>query len=393
MYRVLYCEGNTDGTVGGSHRGLELLVSSLNRSRFSPVVVFYQENLHAASLRGKRFDVRIWNPLLGLRTPSSRKPPTIAQRVRWYVFDFLIEALRQAWFLKKEKIDIVHLNNSIGTNHSWVLACVLARVICVSHERNLSYNYDRISKSLTRFPARIVCMSEAIRKALHPQVCHPDRLVVVYDGVEMDQMLATRSREEIRRKFQISDGAALLCMPGNIKEWKGQHIVIEALKIVAESAYPFVCIFAGTHLGDSDPYFAGLKKLVLDYKLSDHVKFIGFHEDINSIYAASDMVIHASILPEPFGRVAMEPMVFGKPVIGTDAGGIPEIVADGETGFVYAPGNSAELASKIIRLLSDQDLARTLGEAAKKRVTDQFDSTATTDQIERLYQTLLPSEP
>lgn len=387
MQKVVYVEGNIDGTVGGSHRGLALLAMSLSEGQFHPVVVFYQENRIADALRGQGVDVRLWRNRFGHTTvtPGLRG---LTKRLRWYSFDLLLESLRQARFLRKEAADIVHLNNSIGSNHSWVLAAKLLGLPCISHERDLAARYDRPSRFFSRYARKIICMSEAIRDNLARQTGATESLMVIYDGVEMQRMRPHRTPAEIREQFGIPPTARVVCAPGNVKRWKGQHVVVEALRAVKAVKPDVCCVFAGSFTPQGDPYYEQLQQVIHDGGLEQNVRFIGFHDDIVSIYNASEFIIHASIEPEPFGRVAMEPMALARPVIGSNGGGIPEIIVDGVTGYLFEPGNSEDLARKMILLLQDQEHAERMGKAALARVQEKFDSHLTTRLIEEVYRSV-----
>ena len=105
--------------------------------------------------------------------------------------------------------------------------------------------------------------------------------------------------------------------------------------------------------GDEVSYQEELEKKTAALGLSDRVRFLGFREDIPSLLAAVDFVAHTSVAPEPFGRVIVEGMLAGKPVVATRAGGACEIIEDGITGRLVTPGDADELA-KVLRALVEQ---------------------------------------
>jgi hypothetical protein len=119
--------------------------------------------------------------------------------------------------------------------------------------------------------------------------------------------------------------------------------------------------------------------------LSDRVFLTGYRANVADYVNALDVVIHASILPEPFGRVVLEGMALRKPVIGTRAGGVPDIIEDGTTGLLYTPGDDAALADCIARLVEDAKLRGSMGEAGYDRLVERFSVRRNVESTQQLY--------
>jgi glycosyltransferase involved in cell wall biosynthesis len=130
----------------------------------------------------------------------------------------------------------------------------------------------------------------------------------------------------------VHNRAMLLCSGGNsawptalffwgssetFKQWKGQHVAIEAIRILRDAGVKVACFVIGgvSHLKEDKEYFARLKKMVADYGLDDRVFFTGFRNEIPALISELDLILHTSIQPEPFGRVILEGMLSAKPVI------------------------------------------------------------------------------
>jgi len=101
---------------------------------------------------------------------------------------------------------------------------------------------------------------------------------------------------------------------------------------------------------------------------------------------AWDAVVHASVRPEPFGRVILEGMLLGKPVIATAAGGVPELIDDGRTGFLVSPGNAAAMADALRRVLSAPADARSIGARAREWARQQFSLTKQVAEMSEIYE-------
>jgi glycosyltransferase involved in cell wall biosynthesis len=100
--------------------------------------------------------------------------------------------------------------------------------------------------------------------------------------------------------------------------------------------------------------------------------FTGFRDDVLDIMASMDVVVHASVQPEPFGQVLLEAMAEGRPVIATKGGGVSEIVEEGVTGLLVPPRDAGAMAGAMTAILTDRDKAREMGEAGLKTVTESF---------------------
>jgi glycosyltransferase involved in cell wall biosynthesis len=157
---------------------------------------------------------------------------------------------------------------------------------------------------------------------------------------------------------------------GRITPWKGQHVFLKALVELPDVRG----LVAGEALfTDEDRrYGHELRELAAELKIADRIHFTGFCSDIVPLLLSADIVVHCSTSPEPFGRVIVEAMLTGRPVIATRAGGAMEIVTDNKTGLLVEPGDSHALAVAIQRLLEDRDLAAELGKAAKQDAEERF---------------------
>ena len=118
--------------------------------------------------------------------------------------------------------------------------------------------------------------------------------------------------------------------------------------------------------------------------LADRVIFTGYQKYPAACMAAMDVVVHTSTSPEPFGLVVLEGMALGKPVVATAHGGPLDVVVEGGTGFLTAPGDAAELAAVLVRLLGDADLRQRVGAAGRARFLDKFTAERNVRQLERV---------
>ena len=158
-------------------------------------------------------------------------------------------------------------------------------------------------------------------------------------------------------------------MVGRLAPWKGQNVFFQAFA----KAFPDgeeVAVLVGSALFGEDKYERQLRELVCDLGIEERVEFRGFRSEVFEELSTVDALVHASIIPEPFGQVIVEGMAAGLPVIAVRAGGPAEILVDGETGLLYPSGDVDALASLLRRLADDVELRSRLGDQAREAVVD-----------------------
>lgn len=395
MKKILYVEGCLEGTVGGSHTCLYSLLANLDRQMYYPIVIFYNDNIVASKLRNLGIETHIFrkNKTLNFGQLSKKVAPSLQnisvlflllQKALNFGFYFLRPALLYAMYLKKRKIDIVHLNNSINSNLDWMAAAKLTGTKIISHERGINNNLSRTSKYFGYTLDLMICMSKAIKYPLVIQGLPEKRIIVIYDGIDFSRIQIKKDSKEIRRLYGLGNGDPVIGVVGNIKEWKGQETVIRATGLLKNTWPDVKCLLVGGTV-DEDPYKEKLNKIIEELKIKENIIFTGFQQNPVDFVNAMDVVVHSSIEPEPFGMVNLEAMYMKKPVVSTNIGGPTEIFRDGEDGILIEPGNPALLAQKISVLLNDPELRTRMGQKASEAVIGRFNISDTVHNIENAY--------
>jgi glycosyltransferase involved in cell wall biosynthesis len=378
--RVLYCETNVDGTIGGSYYSLLYLIKGLDKSRFSPFVVFYVNHglLPAFEAAGARTIVWPKSRRFAFverlpRTLLWARPMVLAVQRALNLFQgFVSPTIARVFFLTRHRIDLVHLNNSILYNHDWMAAARLTGRRCVCHERGINEFYPPAAKYWGRHLDAIVCISEAVRNAMAAADADFGNLITIPNGFDPAEMLVAVPPAELRRRLHISDAAGVVVMVGNLKAWKGQETVIRAIEVV-KRAHPSVrCVLVGATAPADRAFEDEMRGLVADLGLADSIIFAGFHRNVADLLMMGDVIVHASVRPEPFGRVLLEAMACRKPIIGSRAGGVPEIIEHGRTGLMFPPGDYQALADAILGLLANREEADRMGQNGYQRLLDRF---------------------
>jgi glycosyltransferase involved in cell wall biosynthesis len=183
---------------------------------------------------------------------------------------------------------------------------------------------------------------------------------VVHNGIDATPFDAVSdvAAQALRRELGARYGTPLVVHVGRFHPWKGQQVLLNALALEPRAQAWIV----GAPLFGEEAFAAELRALAGSLGLASRVRFLGLRDDVPALLRAADIVVHSSVHPEPFGRVVVEGMLAGRPVIAADAGGVPEIIRDAETGLLVTPDDPRALAGAITRLIDDPRLAATIAE-------------------------------
>lgn len=219
------------------------------------------------------------------------------------------------------------------------------------------------------FASRVIANSQATADAFVAAGGRPERVRIVYCGFDADAhpLASAEAGRDLRRRFGLTD-APVVGLFGRLTPWKGQHILLRALRDLSGVQ----AVIVGSALFGQDAYEAELRQLVQAEGIANRVRFAGFQSDVAHLMAGVDIVVHTSTHAEPFGRVVVEGMLSGRPVIATSGGGVNEIVTDGETGLLVPPNDPAALANAIRRLEADPALAARLAANGRAAAAERF---------------------
>lgn len=395
---ILYCESNTDGTIGGSFYSLFFLLEGLDKSQYRPIAAFYREHSLTGRYKGAGIDVRILTLPKPIHIPFLRNPILgsalnplfrLAQKAINFIRFFVIEAIRKAIFLKRERIKLIHLNNSIIRNHDWMLAALLTRTPFITHERGINRDYSRLAKFFGKKINAIICISNAVSDTLRDAGIPSRKLVTIYNGIDPERIKPIRESATIRMRHEILPKQPVIGIVGNIKEWKGQATVVKAVYLVQKHFNDVACLFVGDTAAQDSYYLKELEELVETGNIRSNIIFTGYQDNVADYLNIMDVVIHASVAPEPFGRVLIEAMAMRKPIVGSHGGAVPEIIQEGVTGMTFTPGDETELAKEIIYLLENPDIAKEMGENGYRRLVHMFHIDKNTGKTQELYERIL----
>lgn len=228
----------------------------------------------------------------------------------------------------------------------------------------------RASLAFARLFARLVAVnSEETGRAFIEAGGEADKVRIVYNGFDPAKARIYEPGAAARLRAELGLGPQpLVGLFGRLSEWKGQHVFLDAIAAMEGVQ----AVIVGGALFGQEAYEARIREQAFRLGLEGRVRFLGFRPDVPELMAAMDVVAHTSIVAEPFGRVVVEAMMCGRPVVATRGGGVTEIIRDGETGLLVPPGNASALAAAIGRILSQPALAERLARKGREDVSQRF---------------------
>jgi glycosyltransferase involved in cell wall biosynthesis len=352
------------GTLGGAELGLaegvELLVA---RGHEVHVVLPREGPLRARLTAASGVHIRPHNPWM---TP----PAPARARARWLAYN-LLKARRDIARLARELETDVVLTSTI-TMPSGAFAARLAGVphVWFIHEfgredHGAKFHLGgRISMSLVdRLSEAVLANSKAVVRHVEPKLSAGKvRLIPYAVNVPPQPMAAERS----------SSDSFMLVLSGEMTPNKGQSEAIAALSLLVKADLDVELVL----LGGGDPaYVTQLHSQAAELAVSDRVRFLGFQPDPFPVIAAGDVGLMCS-RHEALGRVTVEAMKLGKPVVGSSSGGTVDLIRHGWNGLLYEPGSAADLAEQIELLYRHPALAREMGEHARVWANETFNGEA-----------------
>ena len=365
--RILFF--NTWSTAhGGSATSLIDIASHLDRATYEPLVLCPEPGELTARLAEAGIRVVV-HPLSSLRTGEVRR--------------FAAEIWRYTRFLRRERIALVH-GNTGGSRRSIVLASWLSGIPYVQHVRNPVK--DARNGFAFRVAARIVTNSDSIAAPLRADPLFGRKTITIYNAVDLSRY----EQSDDRRAELGSTTRPVIGFVGQLVPRKGLDTLIRAMPAILRRHRDALLVVVGCAPPGESPYEHECRRLAAELGVLQQVHFTGYRRDVPA-WMRTFTVFALPTRAEPFGKVVIEAMAAGCPVVVTAVGGIPEIVRDAALGTLVPPDAAGRVAEEVLRYLNDRDLARRVGENAARHVRERFSMRAMIDQLEGLYESLIPA--
>lgn len=297
-----------------------------------------------------------------------------------------LAVLRLREIIKRYKIDIVHTHTTAAHAIALQAKYLYPKFKLVVHRR-VDFAIKNNPISLFKYRSdkvdRILCVSKFVKDVLVWQSVPREKTIVIYSGVDPgkfrhpDPVMV----ERMRRQYRITDYTVVLLNIAALTAHKDHRTLIEAMKFLSAKQIKFKLIIIGE--GEQREF---LEKRIETLKLSDQIVLAGYRSDLDNFFSLATMVVHSS-QDEGLGTVILDALANGKPVVATNAGGIPEILGQNEYGVLVPRLNPKALALGIFNLLQNKDQMENYCRVSVKRV-QEFSIQNMAEQTFSVYQNL-----
>ena len=289
-------------------------------------------------------------------------------------------------FLIKENFDIIHVHKPFEFPVMYYLRKrgSKSKIIFGSHGTDFIFSdrffFNRVvdaSVTCSRFNA----IEVQRRYGIYPEV--------IYNGADEDKFRPLDGKQ-CRKACGLAEGPAYIGTVGRLVGWKGIQVLLSAMPAVLEECPETKLLI----IGDGDCR-SDLEHAIRALGISDHIVFVGrIEHDILPLWLNSlDLLVQPSIGEEGFSVTVIEAMSCGKPVVATPSGGTPEIVHDGEVGFIVPKRDEKLLSQRIVTLIKNKDVAVTMGTKARQRVVAEFTWTKVVSRLIKIYERVHHGDP
>ncbi len=372
--------------LGGAERVALDIAVHLDPRSFVSCLLLPSEGPLAKEIGRLHTQLRVIDELSGLSKLGRHSTSREYARTAPDLMKFILGLRRLGKWAAEERFDLVHA-------HGWKSHLIAAALRTLIEARQVWHVHDFISnRGFRRWYGlialscadRLIAVSEAVARDL------PSGLPteVVHNGVALNGYAARRS--------SAPPETCLVTLLGVLAPWKGQRVFLEAIADLVKE-FPYLqAEIVGDEIYATKGH-AGIRRSLEERSeelgLAGKVRFTGWVESVQPILMRTDILVHASTEPEPFGRVLIEAMAASKPVIATSAGGVPEIVEDGSTGLLVPRKDPGALARAITVLLKDPDRRNRMGAAGRERVERHFTIEQQVRTIESIYRQIVGTAP
>jgi glycosyltransferase involved in cell wall biosynthesis len=352
--------------LGGGEISLLSLLEGLGRSRWTPIVVVPVEGAVASRCRTLGLPVHV------IPLPTIHRPgPALLRSMM---------ALRA--LIRSAGASLLHANGSRAMFYAGLAGRLSGRPV-IWHVR-VAHRDSLLDPLLTRLASVVIVNSNAVGRRFSGT--SGGKVHCIYNGVDLKRFSPRQPPPGLRASLGLPDGLPLVGSIGRFVPYKGYAYLLEAARLVRDvkPAAHWVLVGDGELRGE-------LERQRRTLGLETQVHLPGWREDVPDLLALCDLFVLPSVV-EHFGRVLIEAMAMGKAVVATDAGGVPEIVIQGETGLLVPPAQPKDLAEAVLTLLEDAPRAQRLGMAGRRRAETTFSLARHVEAVETLYREVLGTQ-
>ncbi|HMP89047.1 MAG TPA: glycosyltransferase family 4 protein [Kiritimatiellia bacterium] len=315
----------------------------------------------------------------------------LARPTAWFgmLRDVMLSRRRIKQIFAEFKPDLVHTNSATLLPVAGSIAHA-AGIPHILHVRESFLDFGLLWKIyrmvLVFYADKIIAISGFIAGTFSARQ-QQAKVVTIYDGLpEQDFInISPPAVESFIEKYKLK--RPLIALVGRIKlKRKGQDVLVNAAAILKHKFPDATYAMVGSPFPGNEDHLDNLKSMIREPGLEDRIVLTGHLDQPLVALAACDISIMASSTPEPLGNVTIESMALGKPVVGTNLGGTPELVQDRKTGLLIPPGDAEAMANALAYLLEHPEEAARMGQLGRERYLNEFTFDQYYEKLAQLYE-------
>jgi glycosyltransferase involved in cell wall biosynthesis len=313
-----------------------------------------------------------------------------------FLYDVLRTLFRIVRIIKNRKIDLIHTHLPDSSTYGVVAGRLTGKPVVASIHSSIIIPFKRsapfrnwlrriVINSVYKRADTVVCCGKDVADSMVEQehLSKKTRTEVIVNGVDNEKFACPKDIKRIREGLSLPEQSRVIGCISRLEAPKGHIYLIRAAARIKEK-YPLLRVLI---VGDG-PYLEELKKESKKAGVEEHVRFLGRRSDIPDILAVSEVFAFPSLY-EGLPMVVLEAMATKRPVVASNIPGTTELISDGEDGYLVPVKDEISLAEKIDKLLSDPDLANSMGEHAGSKVQERFTVKKMVENVQALYQSIL----
>lgn len=280
---------------------------------------------------------------------------------------------------RNRAFDVVHANEAHAVTSAWLAGAHRQSAFVISRRVGYPLGKSRLAQERYRAATRIVAISEWVVERLIESGAPKEKILVVYEGVELPPPPASETRQRARLRLRIPEDAILLGSVGVLSPDKGHELLIRALAQLRTEFPECRLLLAG-----DGPSRLQLETMAKELGVAEKVIFAGFVTDIDSVYHALDAFLFPSSF-EGLGTSLLAAMSHAVPSIAFQCCAFGEIIENEKSGLLVEQGNVEGIVCAVTGLLRDKGFARIIGEAGRARIAENFSSTRMVEEMTKVY--------
>ena len=382
---ILYFENVA--VLGGAAIVFRNLIKEIKKEEGVNLVVVCPEGELAEVFRKDGIRVEIVNSKKIVRTSNPLN-------LILYILKFFQVNLKLIKIIRKYNIDILHAN-SLGAHIYSLFAAKLTSIPNIWHLHDIlkeRKSNQLLCTFLSKMANQIVVVSHAVKKSLVDFGINSNKIKVIYNGLDLKWWNPEiYDKTYLYKEFTVNKASIKIGIIGELVELKGQDIFLYTGVNLLKKGYKNLRFYiVGDELyKNENRYKEDLYQISKINNFEDYITFTGRRNDIPNILSFLDVILVCSRYPDSLPTVVLEAMAMGKVVIGTNIGGIPEMIVNDETGILVPPNDPETLAKAILGLINQPDKIKEMGIKARERIKTKFTIEKNVLMVRNLYQELL----